>query len=177
MPATMPGGLRFAVRRTRFGEPHSQWMTCSQVWWLSLRVTLEKSKEYQIVLYCATDNNVLPQIYLKWKFLYAYLCQNPQSFCNSDTKIKLRHQKGVDCTFFGIFSELLRGTAKYWESKNENIAFLSDQLIPILSFTLKGFISAVSDLLGHFFQYQNQITKTGGLWLSATVLLAVYSVQ
>jgi hypothetical protein len=36
-------------------------------------------------------------------------------------------------------------------------------------FTLKGSISAVSDLLGHFFQCQNQITKTGGLWLSATV--------
>ena len=111
---------------------------------------MEKSKECQIVLYCATDNNALPQIYLKWKFLYAYLCQNLQYFCNSDTKIKLRHQKGVDCTFFGIFSELLRGTAKFWRSKNENIAFLSDWLMPIFSFTLKGSISAVSDLLGHF---------------------------
>ena len=120
-------------------------------------------------IYCATDNYVLPQIYLKWKFLYANLCQNLQYFCNSDTKIKLRHQKGFDCTFFGIFSELLRaGTAKFWGSKNENIAFLSDQLMPIFSFTLKGSISAVSDLLGHFFQCQNQITKTG-LWLSATV--------
>jgi hypothetical protein len=139
------------------------------VWWLGLRVTLEKSKECQIFLYCATDNYALPQIYLKWKFLYANLCQNLQYFCNSDTKIKLRHQKGVDCTFFGIFSELLRGTAKFWGSKNENIAFLSDWLMPIFSFTLKGSISAVSDLLGHFFQCQKQISKTGGLWLSATV--------
>jgi hypothetical protein len=98
-------------------------------------------------------------------FLYAYLCQNLQYFC---TKIKLRHLKGVDCTFFGIFSELLRGTTKFWESKNENIAFLSDWLVPIFSITLKVSISAVSDLLGHFFQCQNQITKTGGLWLSAT---------
>ena len=47
-------------------------------------------------------------------------------------------KKGVDCTFFGIFSELLRGTAKFWGSKNENIAFLSDRLMPIFSFTLKG---------------------------------------
>jgi hypothetical protein len=30
---------------------------------------------------------------------------------------------------------------------------------------VKVFISAVSDLLGFFFQCQNQITKTGGLWL------------
>ena len=90
-------------------------------------------------------------------------------FCNSDTKIKLRHQKGVDCTFFGIFSELLRGTAKFWGSKNENIAFLSDWLMPISSFTLKGFISAVSDLLGYFFQCHNQITNTGRFWLSVTV--------
>ena len=78
------------------------------------------------------------------------------------------------CNIFVILtprsnSGLLRGTAKFWESKNENIAFLSDQLVPIFSFTLKGFISAVSDLLGHFFQCQNQITKTGRLWLSATV--------
>ena len=35
--------------------------------------------------------------------------------------------------------------------KNENIAFLSNLLVAILSFTLKGFISAVSDLLRHFF--------------------------
>jgi hypothetical protein len=112
---------------------------------------LEKSKECQIVLYCATDNYALPQIYLKWKILYANLCQNLQYFCNSDTKIKLRHQKGVDCTFFSIFSELLRGTAKFLGPKNENIAFLSDRLMPIFSFTLKGSISAVSDLLGHFF--------------------------
>ena len=30
---------------------------------------------------------------------------------------------------------------------------------------VKVFISAVSDLLGFFFHCQNQITKTGGLWL------------
>jgi hypothetical protein len=93
-----------------------------------------------------------------------------QYFCNSDIEIKLRHQKGVDCTFFGIFSELLMGTAKFWGSKNENIAFSSNRLVPIFSFTSKELIYAVSDLLGLFFQCQNWFTKIGGLWLSATVL-------
>ena len=77
------------------------------------------------------------------------------------------HQKGVDCTFLGNlvnYQEVLPN----FGSQNENIAFLNNQLMPIFSFTLKGLISAVSDLLGHFFQCQNQITKTGGLWLSMT---------
>jgi len=117
----------------------------------------------------ATNNDTLPQIYLKWKFLYAHLYQKLPYFCNSDTEIKLRHQKGVDCAFFGVFRELLRGTAKFWGSKNENIAFLSDRLVPIFPLTLKEFISAVSDLWGFFCQRQNQFTKIGGLWLSATV--------
>ena len=108
-----------------------------------------------------------PQIYLKWKFLYAHLCQNLQYLCNSDTKIKLRHQKGVDCTFFGIFSKLLRGTAKFWGSKNENIAFLSDWLVPIfLSFYIKKVHFCSFRPFWAFFRCQNQITKTGGLWSS-----------
>jgi hypothetical protein len=120
---------------------------------------LRSAKSARLSLYCATGNNGLPHIYLKWKFLYAYLCQNLQHFCDSDTEIKLRHQKGVDCAFFGVFSELLRGTAKFSRSKNENIAFLGDRLVPIFPFILKEFISAVSDLLGHFCQHQNQFTK------------------
>ena len=42
-------------------------------------VTLEKSNECQIVVYCTTDNNELPQIYLKWKFcmlIYARTCNS-----------------------------------------------------------------------------------------------------
>jgi len=62
------------------------------------------------------------------------------------------------------------GTAKFWGSKNENIAFSSNRLVPIFSFTSKELIYAVSDLLGLFFQRQNWFTKIGGLWLSATVV-------
>ena len=75
-------------------------------------------------------------------FLCGHLCRKLQYFCNSDTETKLRHQKGVDCAF-------LRGTAKFWGSKNENIAFLSNWLIPIFPFTFKELISTVSDLWGH----------------------------
>ena len=70
------------------------------------------------------NNNTLPQIYLKWKFLCAYLCQNWQYFCNSDIRIIFGHQKGVDCTFFGVFRELLGGTAKFWGSKMKILLFL-----------------------------------------------------
>jgi hypothetical protein len=57
--------------------------------------------------------------------------------------------------------------------KNENIAFLRDQLMPILPFTPKDFISAISDLPGHFCWCQNWFTKfskIGGLCVSATVI-------
>ena len=93
--------------------------------------------------------------------------------CNIFVILTPRSNSGIKkeliAHFSVFFSELLRGIAKFWGSKNENIAFLSDQLMLIFSFTLKGSISTVSDLLGHFFQCQNQITKTGGLRLSATV--------
>ena len=51
-----------------------------------------------------------PSIYLKWKFLCSHLCWNLQYFCNSITETKLRHKRGVDCTFFCVFSKLLKGT-------------------------------------------------------------------
>ena len=69
-----------------------------------------------IVSLHAKDDETPPQIYLKWKFLCTYLCQNLQYFGNSDTVIKLGHQKGVDCAFFGVFIELLGGAAKFWGS-------------------------------------------------------------
>ena len=119
------------------------------------------------------NNDTLPQIYLKWKFLCPYFCQNWQYFCNSDIGIIFGHQKGVDCAFFGVFSELLGGTAKFWGSKNENIAFFRDRLVPILPFTPKDFISAISDLPGHFRWCQNwftKFTKIGGLCVSTTVV-------
>jgi len=45
-------------------------------------------------------------------------------FSNSDLRIKLGHQKGVDCTFFGVFSELLAGTVKILVSKMKILLFL-----------------------------------------------------
>jgi hypothetical protein len=96
-----------------------------------------------ICSYCelhATNNDTPPQIYLKWKFLCTYLCQNWQYFGNSDIRIIFGHQKGVNCAFFGVFSELLGGTAKFWGSKMKILLFLeigscqSCHLLPKTSF-------------------------------------------
>jgi hypothetical protein len=98
---------------------------------------MEKREGCKTVLMpCATDNNALPQIYLKWKFLYVYLCRKLQYFCNSDIETNLGHQKEVDCVIFGVCNKLLGCTAKFLGSKNEDIAFLRDWLMPIFSFTL-----------------------------------------
>ena len=114
----------------------------------------------------ATNNDILPQIYLKWKFLCAYLCQNWQYFCNSYIRIIFLHQKGVNCTFFSeLYSQILG-------VKNENIASFRDWLMPILSFTPKDLISAKSDLPGHFCWCQNWFTKFSkiyGFCVSTTV--------
>jgi hypothetical protein len=57
--------------------------------------------------------------------------------------------------------------------KNEKIAFFKDRLVPILPFTPKHFISAISDLPGHFRWCQNWIikfSKIGRLCVSITVV-------
>jgi hypothetical protein len=80
-----------------------------------------------------------------------------QYFCNSDSGIKLGHQKGVDCTFSGVFSELLGGTAKFLGSKMKILLLLEIGSCRYSLLTLKDFISAVSDLRGAFSAVQNLV--------------------
>jgi hypothetical protein len=58
--------------------------------------------------FACTNNDTLAWIYLEWKSLCAYLCQNWQYFCNSDR---------VNCAFCGVFRELLGGNSQIWRSK------------------------------------------------------------
>ena len=98
---------------------------------------------------CAyTINRTFWQGWSNCGWRYCMVVSELTTLYNSDTKIKLRYQKGVGCTFFRAFSKLSRGTANFWV---KNGFFLSDQLMPIFPFEWKGFISAVADLWGILF--------------------------
>ena len=88
--------------------------------------------------------------------------------CNIFVILTPRSNSGIKkelIAHFLVFLANYQGVPpNFGSQKMKILLFLSDQLMPISSFTLKGFISAVPDLLGHFL-----ITKTGGLRLSVTV--------
>ena len=56
------------------------------------------------------------------------LWQNWEYFCNSNVGIIFQHQKGVDCTIFSVFHQLLGGRAKFWGSKMKILIFLEISL-------------------------------------------------
>ena len=65
-------------------------------------------------------------------------------------------EKGVDCTFFGIFQLIVWGAHQNFRAQNGNIEFQADRLVPISSIYSKYMFSSIYEPLGVFLSYAKQ---------------------